>query len=91
MIEKIMCLPERATISCAEKPRWPNDLMSSEALKVGNGKLIVSSILDLLPSFLPLGMSYTGPPACNNFIIIIITYKYDYLIRPHRKRKGNNE
>ena len=59
-------LPDKATMSWALKPRRPKTLTSSEALKVGAGALRVSSILDLLPSFLPFGMSYTGPPDCNS-------------------------
>jgi hypothetical protein len=34
---------------------------------VGGGRLNVSSAFDLLPSFLPICMSYDGPPACSNF------------------------
>jgi len=38
---------------------------------VGEGRFFVSSILDLLPSFLPFCMLYGGPPACSNYQVYL--------------------
>lgn len=39
-------------------------------LNNGDGNVVVSLALDILPSFLPLGTSQVGPPDCKSCSVI---------------------